>query len=678
VERFENKDADMLKSLKIGKKLALGFGLVIALAILLGGLAVVKMGTVSTIATDLAEEAAPKVRLSNEVERYSLLAMYANRAYSYSMEPKYLTEGRAQLVLVNEALDGCLELAESHNMPTLNEAATTAAGAVANYTALLDETEQTTIAMDGFRSEMDRAAGAYMQNCATFLEGQNAKMSDELAQDLAVEKYQERLEKITLINDVIDLGNAARVLNFKSQALRDPSEMQAGLSQFPKMAEKFEALRKITRLPEDIAAIDATEQAANAYQTAMTNYLGAFRNLQQLGTQRNVAADKVLEVAKNTAITGVEETQTGSNAAVSELTTASFVMYIGLAITAALGCAVAFVIARGIVKPIRATVDMIKDIAQGEGDLTKRLDANSKDEVGELAKWFNTFIEKLQGIISDVSEASNEVASAATEISASSEELAAGMDEQTSQVAQISSAIEEMSQSVSEVAQKSNEAAGSAGESGRVAKEGGVTVEQTIEGMNSINEAVSTSAASVEELGKRGEQIGEIVEVINDIADQTNLLALNAAIEAARAGEHGRGFAVVADEVRKLADRTTKATEEIATSIEAIQTETKLAVERMSAGTEQVTLGVQRAGEAGESLTRIVASAGDVAAMIQSIASAAEQQAAAAEEVSHTVTSINSITQQSNEGTRQAAAASTQLSNRAEQLQRLVGQFKIR
>jgi methyl-accepting chemotaxis protein len=667
----------MLRNLKIGKKLALGFGLVIALAVFLGGLAVVKMQSVATVATDLAEESAPMVQLSNEVERNSLLAMYANRAYSFTMDPEYLAEGREQLTLVNEALEGCRELAATHDLAALRDAVDGGKGAVNDYTALLDQTEQTTIAMDGYRATMDDAAARYLENCTTFLNGQNEKLSEEFTQDLPVEQYEERLRKITLINEVIDLGNGARVLNFKSQALRDPEEMQKGLAQFEKMETKFGALREITRQPEDIAAIDAVQDAANTYQLAMSNYLGAFRTLRQLGDQRNSAADKVLDIAKTTAVTGVEDTQNGSNTAVSELATAAFIVQVGLVVVLVLGISVAFVIARGIVKPVRATVDMIKDIAQGEGDLTKRLEANSRDEVGELAKWFNTFIEKLQGIIKDVAEASNEVASAATEISASSEELAAGMDEQSQQVAQISSAIEEMSQSVSEVAQKSNEAAGSANESGKVAKEGGVTVEQTIEGMNGINEAVSTSAASVEELGKRGEQIGEIVEVINDIADQTNLLALNAAIEAARAGEHGRGFAVVADEVRKLADRTTKATEEIAGSIEAIQTETKQAVERMSAGTEQVTIGVQRAGEAGESLTRIVASAGDVAGMIQSIASAAEEQAAAAEQVSHTVTSINSITQQSNEGTRQAAAASSQLSNRAEQLQRLVGQFKI-
>ncbi len=334
-------------------------------------------------------------------------------------------------------------------------------------------------------------------------------------------------------------------------------------------------------------------------------------------------------------------------------------------------------IAGTITKPIRKVVDMLMDIAQGEGDLTKRLEVRSQDEVGEMSKWFNTFLEKLHTLISDVAMVSREVASAATEIAASSEQMATGMSEQTQQVSQISSAIEEMSASVVEVARKSAEAANHAADSGKTAEEGGTVVKQTISGMQGIHQAVSASATSVQELGKRGQQIGQIIQVINDIADQTNLLALNAAIEAARAGEHGRGFAVVADEVRKLADRTTKATEEIGGSIQAIQTETGQAVERMNAGTQQVTTGVELATQAGVSLQQIVDKAKGVADMIRSIAAAAEEQSAAGEQVSRNVESISAVTRQATEGANQAATAASQLSSRAEQLQSLVNRFKL-
>ncbi|MEM1446627.1 MAG: methyl-accepting chemotaxis protein [Planctomycetota bacterium] len=327
-------------------------------------------------------------------------------------------------------------------------------------------------------------------------------------------------------------------------------------------------------------------------------------------------------------------------------------------------------------RPVKNLIDRIQDIAEGEGDLTQRIAVKGQDEVGQLGHWFNQFVQRIHDVIVTVNQATNEVASAATEIASTSEEMALGMEEQSSQVTQISAAVEEMSASVIEVARKSADASTNAQESGDAAAHGGRVVSETIEEMQAISTAVSTSARAVENLGKRGEQIGEIVATINDIADQTNLLALNAAIEAARAGEHGRGFAVVADEVRKLADRTTSATEEIGESIRAIQDETGNAVNNMNAGTQQVESGVAKATGAGEALTQIVNNATAVAGMIQSIAAATEQQSATSEEVARNLEAITGVTAAAKQGTDQAAEASLQLSQKAEELLRLVGQFK--
>ncbi len=387
-------------------------------------------------------------------------------------------------------------------------------------------------------------------------------------------------------------------------------------------------------------------------------------------TKANDLLDQIVQLNDEV---GAASVTGGLDAADSAKLTAKIAVVMGVLLAIGFGV----LISRAITKPITFVVDMLRDIAQGEGDLTRRIEVTSKDEVGELGKWFNTFVEKIHDIIAEVAGATGEVSAAATQIAASSEEMASGMRQQTEQTTQVSSAVEEMSSTVVEVARKSADAAGTAESAGEQANEGGQVVGQTVDGMRAIADVVNESAAAINELGKRGEQIGQIIEVINDIADQTNLLALNAAIEAARAGEHGRGFAVVADEVRKLAERTTQATEEVAESIKAIQEETNSAVQRMGSGTERVTQGVGLAEQAGQSLQKIVEGSKNVAVMIQSIAAASEEQSAAAEQISRNVESINAVTRESAEGANQAAAAATQLSSKAEQLQRIVGQFKI-
>jgi methyl-accepting chemotaxis protein len=340
-------------------------------------------------------------------------------------------------------------------------------------------------------------------------------------------------------------------------------------------------------------------------------------------------------------------------------------------------CVVILLVVRSIAKAVQHIVDRLDDIASGDGDLTQRVDDSRRDELGQLARAFNTFVGKVHSIISDVAGVARDVAAASTQMAATSSEMAQGMDDQSRRATEVAAAVEEMSSTVSQVAQMSSGAAQAADEAGEQAQSGGSIVSQTVAGIKEISIVVNESAAAIFELGKRGEQIGQIINVINDIADQTNLLALNAAIEAARAGEHGRGFAVVADEVRKLAERTTTATKEVAQSINAIQTETDTAVKRMNAGTQRVDEGVVLAEKAGESLHAIVEGSDKVARLIQSIAAASEEQSTTSQIISQNVDSINSVTRQSAEGAQQAALAANQLSEKSEQLQCLVGQFKL-
>jgi methyl-accepting chemotaxis protein len=352
-------------------------------------------------------------------------------------------------------------------------------------------------------------------------------------------------------------------------------------------------------------------------------------------------------------------------------------MYLLIAIAVLATIIVTWLITRSLTRPISGIESMIADIAEGEGDLTKRLNYDSKDELGSICVKFNLFVEKLQTIISQVASSTAQVASAASQLRATSVQSATGAEEVAAQTSTLATAAEEMAATSGDIAQNCHLAADGSQHANSTASAGAAVVEKTVEVMNQIALKVQESAKTVESLGNRSDQIGAIIGTIEDIADQTNLLALNAAIEAARAGEQGRGFAVVADEVRALAERTTKATREIGEMIKAIQVETKGAVAAMEEGVHQVENGTAEAAKSGAALQEILEQVNEVSMQVNQIATAAEQQTATSSEISGNITQITDVIQQTARGAEESATAASQLAKTAEELQRLVSQFKL-
>ncbi len=515
----------------------------------------------------------------------------------------------------------------------------------------------------------------------------------------ATERIQERTANI--MEDYIGRNDQERILNFfklsfllgeaKEHALETVSIANTILSgttysmevynsiyhQINEMREHIQEARKVARLRESIddlayisnKIVELEKMAKNAEPlfTEFSSSMGKVNTSRdvlffQLEEYERLSADDVRIAADNIIASQKKALLTSSFFAVLAIVLA-FIVILSLNIS--------------VIKPLDVLVARISNLTNGDGDLTKRIDINSKDEFGELAAHVNSFIENVQIIIKEVKDATNEVASGNNELAATMEELSTTFDSQAKQIS-------DMVLSMDTVRDISNETSQALDTNMDILEGAAVKTQSGADQLNGVqqdmmtikNETVSLETV-ISELADSSNQIGEILSVINDIANQTNLLALNAAIEAARAGEAGRGFAVVADEVRKLAERTQHATGEIESIIGSLQQKSNLASFEMTKSVESVQAGVDNIGETNEGFKSAVESVMDLHREMKTVAASVSNQYSTILTVVDNTQVIAAGIEESNQAVSEVNRTVAHLQERTDGLKMLISKFNV-
>ncbi|MCD6248955.1 MAG: methyl-accepting chemotaxis protein [candidate division Zixibacteria bacterium] len=684
------------KDLKIAKKLYIGFGVVLVLAMAIGYVGWDGLTTVNDRVTN-ADDA-------NRLIKWTKDCRQQEKNYIMRDDMMYVDRVHETSAKIYELADNLKARFED---PVDIKAIETTYDYMKVYETAFDSWVKLRHDAAAAMETMLASARIVNEESVALKDSQRDQMQAELLAQETHKKLADRWSKASdgtrLIRYMLECRQAE-----KNWIIRKNDEYaEAVLAKIDEFVEQCNTTRAKMKQQANLDQMDAIIVAIGEYKGGFETYRGIY--------EEQLISEEQMVTAGQEIVANLDELRQGQKAEMENAASLAITMAISFVVGALLiGVFVAFVIARGISKPISDMANVAQGIALG--DINHTIDLQSKDEIGALAdafrklieymkelaraaeqialnnltvqvdpksekdvlgNSFQTMITNLSAIVTQLGGSSSEVASAAAEISSAAEQISRGAQNQEEQVVQVTAAVEEMTATIVESSKNAGEASKGSKESSDAATTGGQVVQETIQGMNRIAAVVGESAKNINKLATSADQIGEIIGVIDDVADQTNLLALNAAIEAARAGEQGRGFAVVADEVRKLAERTATATGEITTMIKGIQSGTQDAVASMETGIKEVDAGRELTDKAGNSLGEILTGSQRVADMIQQIATASEEQSVAAEQISKNIEQVATATKESAAGAGQAATASEELSRNAEGLQEIVRRFKV-
>ena len=606
----------MLKNMRLGMKLGLGFGLILVLTVLVSAIGYLGMQDV--------QDKVGKADDVNRLVRFILEARVQEKNFMLRKEEK---SAENHAVIVGKLTEQAGQTSDKFDRQENRQQMTEVLAATKKYGAAFAEYHDSEKGKTEAMTEMRRSAGEAM----AVLETQRAEQKEQLNGLCALgatdhDAIKDRLAKADDANRLIKMFLEARKNEKEYIISHELQYLEANRKSMDEVASLVGDLKKRFQNPKNLAQLDAVAKSVGEYQAAFVRFVGFMDEQGKADAVMVASAREADEVCR--AARADQKAQM-----LSEMEFANLLSVSTSGVALLVGLLAAWLLTRAITGPINKGVRFAGRMA--EGDFTRTLDIDQKDEMGTLASALNDMVVRLRGVVSEVGGATDNIAAGSEELSASAESLSQGATEQAASIEEVSSSMEQMASNISQNAENARETEQLANKAAGDARESGEAVAHTVQAMRSIAEKIS---------------------IIEEIARQTNLLALNAAIEAARAGEHGKGFAVVAAEVRKLAERSGAAAGEIS---------------------ELSGSSVAVAEKAGEMLGALVPDIEKTAALVQEITAASNEQNAGASQINAAISQLDSVIQQNASASEEMASTSEELSSQGQQLQSTMSFFKV-
>lgn len=647
------QSVDIFANLSVGKKLLLGFAMVLLLTLAVAATGFVAVDSILNRSSQSTQLAAINAAI--------LEARGQERDYALTRSDASASALRATLDKLNQELDDLSAMSSSEEQKALQQIRSDAA----EYASQFAEYGVRIVKGAELRSKMDEAAQKSREEFEYIeldmydavrvlrLEGDHLKGSDPLTIAEAASGLTKRILDLRTFENVYIGDSSEAAVEQWNEVYADVTTIGSSLKTWLNDEQKV--------------TMDGALAALVAYENAFTEFRSNRSKRVALEKAMVTQAQRVLDTADRALADADQAMQ-------SQSSNAYWLLAAITSLAVVLGLVAATVISRMIVVPLRYTVQLAQRVS--DGDLTQSEKVTRRDELGQLQQAMYGMTDSLRTLIGRIGGSVGQIAAAAEQLSAVTAQTSIGVQKQREETDQVATAMHQMAATVQEVAHNAEQASLAARQADQQARQGDLVVKDAIGQIDSLSGEVEHSAHAIEELNTESGRIGSVLEVIRAVAEQTNLLALNAAIEAARAGEQGRGFAVVADEVRALARRTHDSTEEIEGLIGNLQRVAQKAVEQMQTSRDLTQRTVELASEAGIALGRITVSVSTIEQMNQQIAASAEEQSAVAENISESVTRVRDIGEQSASGSEQTAGASAELARLGVELQGLVARFR--